>query len=181
MTEEEEAFEPFEVDARDRVLMGEIARLRYRVWLEEGSLDPEAFVGKNEAWLDDEDSHGRHWAVRNDDGRIVAAARLTMHDSFVEGTRDTVLWKDRGLPLPVVDLSRLVVDQSTRGKGVGQKLNVVRIDASRQMGAASIIATASEANARLLCRLGFQRTPILVSFSDRPTVQFVGLEMILSN
>lgn len=172
-------FEPYEVSVEDAEKMEKIEELRYRVWLEEGALDPKAFEGREGKWRDEEDSHARHWAVDDEDGNIIAAARLTLHHSFTEGTRDTVLWKDRGLGLPVVDLSRLVVDKKARGKGVAQSLNLVRIEASRAMGARSIIATASAPNARLLCRLGFTQTDILVRFDDRPSTDFYGLEITL--
>jgi hypothetical protein len=60
-----------------------------------------------------------------------------------------------------------------------QELNVVRIAAARAMGARTIVVTASQGNARLLARLGFESIGATVRFSDRPEVEFIAMELVL--
>jgi hypothetical protein len=60
-----------------------------------------------------------------------------------------------------------------------QELNVVRIAAARAMGARTVVATASQGNARLLARLGFESIGATVRFSDRPEVEFTAMELVL--
>lgn len=47
-----------------------------------------------------------------------------------------------------------------------QELNMVRIAAARAMGARTIVVTASQGNARLLTRLGFESIGATIRFSD---------------
>ncbi len=119
--------------------------------------------------------------MRNDSGSLIASARLTMHFSLDDSYRDVQLWKRSGrlLPLPTVDLGRLVVLKDYRGKGMAQALNVVRIESAKQMGAKSIMVTASEGNARLLRKLGFEDIGETIYFSDRPGTLFIALQLNL--
>ncbi len=154
------------------------AQLRYRVWEEEGAINAAAFPDKS--WLDRDDDTARHWVVRRlDTGEVVAAARLTLHASLDDDSRDVALWRRCGkhLPMPTTDLGRLVVLQCCRGRGVAQSLNQVRVEAARLMGARSVMATASEGNARLLLKLGFTDIGETISFDDRPGVVFHALQL----
>ncbi|KAJ1423506.1 hypothetical protein B484DRAFT_398645 [Ochromonadaceae sp. CCMP2298] len=63
-----------------------------------------------------------------------------------------------------------------RGRGVAQFLNKLRINAAQKMGARSIMATASEANMRLLLKLGFFDIGQRIYFEDRPDTQFFALQ-----
>jgi predicted GNAT family N-acyltransferase len=175
------AWEPVEVDRADSATMSLMGRLRYDVWKDEGELDMALFP--DGVWLDvaDTEANARHWIVRDDAGDVIAAARLTLLNELAEDNRDAMVWKRCGaeLPLPTVDLSRLVVHRSARGRGVAQSLNRVRVQAARDMGARSVMATASEANARLLLKLGFADIGERVVFSDRPRVPFWALQLNL--
>merc|ERR1711988_102809 len=98
-----------------------------------------------------------HWVIEDEEGKLVGAARMIMHNDLVEGgSADTVLWVGRGLPLPTATFSRTVVLKEHRGKGLGMVLNKAMFEAAREAGAASIIVSASEVNARILLRLGFR-------------------------
>jgi predicted GNAT family N-acyltransferase len=161
-----------------------IGRLRVSVWSGEGSLDASLFPSG--VWWDelDEAEGARHWVVFGDkgcDAVVVAAARLTWHASFDDDYRDVQLWKSVGadLPLPTCDLGRLVVRSDFRGRGVAQLLNAARVEAARAMGAKSVMATASEGNARLLLRIGFFEIGQTVVFADRPKTTFHALQMNL--
>lgn len=106
---------------------------------------------------------------------LVAAARMTLHvDPADTRSRDFVMFmkSPTAIPLPTVDLGRLVVRKAYRGRGYASALNEVRIQEARRLGAKSIIVTASLSNAKLLEKLGFTYTGETVYFSDRPRVQF---------
>jgi predicted GNAT family N-acyltransferase len=126
-----------------------------------------------------QDDTARHWIVRNSDGDLVAAARLTWHVSLDDDYRDVQLWRRAGvpLPLPTCDLGRLVVRADHRGRGLAQALNAVRVDAARAMGARSVMVTASGGNATLLQRIGFVAIGQTIVFSDRPNTVFHALQL----
>jgi len=171
-----EAPAPVSPDLRD-----EIGRLRLAVWSGEGSLDVSLFP--TGVWWDalDEAEGSRHWVVCGGPGNttVVAAARLTWHPSFEDGYRDVELWKKAGvdLPLPTCDLGRLVVRSDFRGRGLAQQLNAARVAAARAMGARSVIATASDGNARLLRKIGFFDIGQSIVFADRPSTTFHALQL----
>ena len=157
-----------------------VCQLRYRVWAEEGAINAAAFPDKS--WMDPEDADARHWVVKRlDSGEVVASCRLTWHPSLDDSSRDVALWRRCGkdLPMPTTDLGRLVVLGCCRGRGVAQSLNVVRVEAARAMGAKSVMATASDGNARLLLKLGFEDIGETIVFDDRPTVVFRALQLNL--
>ena len=175
----------------ERAIREAIGRLRCDVWAAEESLDRAQFP--QGMWWDelDEASTTRHWIIfgtQESDGDtkcpvLAAAARLTLHSSLDEGYRDVQLWRRSGaeLPLPTCDLGRLVVDSNYRGRGYAKALNAIRVAAAREMGAKSIMVTASVANARLLEKeLGFFPIGQTIVFSDRPNTTFHALQLNLS-
>lgn len=79
-----------------------------------------------------------------DDGRIIGSLTLAMYRI------------PTGLKAWIDDV---VVDTAVRGRGVGNKLNVVALDKARQLGAKSVDLTSRpsrEAANRLYQRLGFE-------------------------
>lgn len=155
-----------------------VGQLRYEVWLEEGSMNNDLYPDK--CFLDYLDRQARQWVVLDGD-KLVASARMTIHPNLDDGYRDAKLWKEANvdIPLPACDLGRLVVLKAYRGQGIAQKLNIVRIQAARDLGARSMIVTASEGNARLLRKLGFWDIGKVVEFDDRPGIPFHALQLNL--
>ena len=143
------------------------------------ALNPSAI--SNSTWLDhlDRAPGSLHWISRNEKGEMIGAARLTIHHSLSE-TRDLLLWKNANLPvaLPVADFGRLVVRSDARGHGLGSVFNKARLHAARDKGAKTCVATASDANARLLRALGFFDVDmgVPVRFDDRPGLIFAALQ-----
>jgi predicted GNAT family N-acyltransferase len=175
----ERSFAVQEVSHEDAELMDEIGRLRYEVWQQEQSINPELFPDR--CWIDSLDPVGRHWVVLDGD-RVVAAARLTMHTNIDDDYRDMKLWKKCGkqLPLPTTDLGRLVVHKDYRGHGFAKQLNEIRVNAAREMGAKSVMVTASGGNKHLLCKyLGFEDIGETIYFEDRPNTLFYALQLNL--
>lgn len=171
-----------EIRPDDAKSLQRIGHLRYQVWEEENSINAALFPGR--CWLDPLDlTHtARHWVLEDaQSGEWVAAARLTWHATLEDDYRDVQLWRRSGkhLPLPTVDLGRLVVLSSQRGRGLAQLLNTTRIAAARAMGAQSVMVTASAGNARLLKKLGFEDIGETVYFEDRPGTCFYALQLNL--
>ena len=67
-----------------------IGRLRYDVWEAEGSIDKDIFPDR--LFVDELDKSARHFTIHAPDGTIVAAARLTWHESLDDSYRDMQLW-----------------------------------------------------------------------------------------
>ena len=174
-----EISDPEEILSTDIDALNLIGKLRYKVWEEEGSINAEAFP--NRSWVDELDKCGKHWVVKDSSGEFIAAARLTVHETLDDDYRDVQLWKRSGkiLPLPTCDLGRLVVLNAFRGRGIAQNLNKIRIQYARDLGAKSIMVTASEGNARLLRKLGFIDIGETIYFDDRPNTLFHALQLNL--
>jgi GNAT superfamily N-acetyltransferase len=127
--------------------------LRYEIWKDEATLKPE--IHARGSITDEHDAHARHWAVLQA-GRIVAAARMCIHD-LQEDTPDSPAFSHIRLRSPVATLNRLVVHRSARRHGLAALLDVCRIEAARRMGAECVVGTAIRARIPPLERLGFRR------------------------
>eukprot|EP01111_Echinosteliopsis_oligospora_P006000 TRINITY_DN1987_c0_g1_i2.p1 TRINITY_DN1987_c0_g1~~TRINITY_DN1987_c0_g1_i2.p1 ORF type:complete len:185 (+),score=43.15 TRINITY_DN1987_c0_g1_i2:68-622(+) len=170
-----------EVDPTDQDIIATIGRLRFKVWEEEGEIDPSLFPDK--IWLDTHDPISRHWIVykKDDDKKeIVACARLTVHDTLSDSV-DGYIWMKHGLHLngPVSNISKLVVDKPARRTGIASMLNKLRVDAAKKMGAACVTSTASDINTKLLVeKSGFRDTGYTIFFPNRPNVPFHIIELV---
>lgn len=166
-----------EVSPNDSARMDEIGLLRLAVWREETAVEETLFPDGR--WIEPLDAAARHW-IALDDHVVVGAARLTLHSSL-EDNPDGYLWLRAGreVPVPAAHLCKLVVLRSARGAGIGRRLNQLRIDAARAMGAKSILVTASETNSRLLLDMGFTDTGVRETFANRPGYSFRALQRVL--
>lgn len=173
--------QPEEVSFADTETMTEIGRIRYTVWREDNSINEELFP--SQSWLDELDSVSRHWIVRDVNGKVIAAARMSLHGELDSSSRDTALWMKIGkpLPLPTCDLGRLVVHKSYRSRGIAQRMNQVRMDAAKAMGSKSVMVTASAGNAKLLKKIGFEDIGETIYFDDRPGVLFYAMQYNFAN
>jgi len=169
-------FQIRKVPVHDTEVMERVGKLRYEVWKDEGLLDLSQF--SSESWGDEFDCFGQHWIAETVDGQIVGAARMHFFRELDESSRDVAVWIRCGhvIPLPTVDFGRLVVRSDFRRRGIAQMLNDVRMNAAREMGAKSIIVTASEANAKLLLKLGFFDINERVVFPERPGAVFICMQ-----
>jgi len=165
-----------EVMSPDPETLTRIGRLRVEVWRDEGSLADE-IVARGE-WTDDSDLSASHWLAKTAGGQLVAAGRLALHESLA-GSLDGFVWQRAGrtIPLPLASISRLVVAREARGHGIASELNRLRVEAAKARGARCVTVTASVANARLLERIGFVDTGLVVQFDNRPGVVFHALEL----
>jgi predicted GNAT family N-acyltransferase len=165
--------------------IAEIGRLRYNVWSEAGTLDTSMFPEKT--WIDDMDfgKNARHWVIKEvSTGVIIAAARLTRHESLEDDYRDVKLWKEKGFPLkvPLVDFGRQCVRSDYRRRGCAKALDEIRIiEAKTWTGINGIVpknavCTCSDIKVQALCELGFFPINQTAVFADRPTTTFHALQ-----
>jgi GNAT superfamily N-acetyltransferase len=108
--------------------------------------------------LDEFDRRGRHWVVLQQ-GRMVAAARLTVHRDIpdVPYAQDFEGVFTRPVPPPIASLNRLVVSPAVRRQGLSRRLDVARLEAALQAGCrcAVVAVISGEHRIRTLERLGF--------------------------
>jgi predicted GNAT family N-acyltransferase len=88
---------------------------------------------------DEHEAHSRHWAAFSPEGNLVAAARLCIHEKQ-QDVPEGYCYSDLDLQSPVASLNRLVVEKSARNRGIAQKLDLHRIKAAQNAGAACIVA-----------------------------------------
>jgi ribosomal protein S18 acetylase RimI-like enzyme len=161
--------------------LNEIGRFRYDLWNKETEINQALFPDK--CWIEEVDYKAYHWTVRDSlTNELLAVTRLTMHDT-IEDNPDGYIWIKEGksdhLSVPAAHLCKLIVSEKARGCGLGRKLNELTIEKARALGAKCILVTASEANARILEKLGFHDTGIKEIFSNRPKYVFSAMELIL--
>jgi ribosomal protein S18 acetylase RimI-like enzyme len=160
--------------------LNEIGRFRYDMWDKETEINHALFPDKR--WIEEVDYQAYHWTVRDSTtNELLAVTRLTMHDT-VEDNPDGYIWIREGisnhLPVPAAHLCKLIVSENARGCGLGRELNELTIEKARSLGAKSILVTASDANVRILEKLGFHDTGIKEIFSNRPKCVFSAMELI---
>ena len=132
-----------------------ISELRVSIWRERGGLAPDAFpTGR---WHDEFDRLARHWVVTRD-GRLVAAARLSLHERL-EQVPEAFEYLAAGLELAgtIAAPARLVVSTSAAHHGLASRLVAVREEAAAAAGAAHGLCQASPAVCRLLLGRGWDR------------------------
>lgn len=107
----------------DKSRLQEIYDLRVEVWEHSGK---NQLVNKKlfpKGWHDPLDESGLHWVVNNEEGKIIAAARLNIFNSFEEFPYYPFM---QHLPLPTVMpfafYSRLVIHPEYQRNGFSNKL-----------------------------------------------------------
>lgn len=103
-----------------------------------------------ERWSDPLDNGAMHWAVL-DDGRPVAAARMTVHADWAS-LPDCVLADGHVAPDfagPLASLNRLFVLQSHARLGLSALLDDIRIARAREMGCSHVVGRTNSSAPRL--------------------------------
>lgn len=146
---------PIEIDPRDDRLLQEIGRLRVDAWATEVPDLP----GKTDVWLDEYELSARHWGIFHD-GRLIAAARLSVHDRLEDVPHAHVYQQafDEPLPLPIASINRLTTHPDFRGRGCSDALDNVRMLAAEQRNCSCCVAVTptGESRTRQLRSLGFK-------------------------
>jgi GNAT superfamily N-acetyltransferase len=143
------------IEVDDPRVLDEICAFRARTWREVGGLAANTFPEGH--WRDADDARSRHWIVRDGTGRLVAAARLTMHAALEEVSEAAeYLRYDLHLPGPIAAPARVIVCPTAQGSGLGRRLLQVQDDAALAAGARYAVRQASPAMVRLLLRRGWR-------------------------
>ena|ERR1700733_3395643 len=131
-------------------------RLRYEVWKDEAELT--ASVRAQEQITDEHDEHARHWAAFDGDN-IVAAACICCHNNQQE-IPDSRVFRQMQLPTPVASFNRLVVKKQWRRQGIGNQLDILRIQAGREWNAVCVVVTSPSERIPSLQIRGFKLTEL---------------------
>ena len=129
-------------------------RLRFEVWSEEAELTND--VQAQGLITDAHDGHARHWAAF-DGEEIVGAARMCIH-AIQEETPDAPMFHGTRLPAPIATINRLVVSKRWRRLGIARQLDLCRIQAARENGAACVVISAFNWRINSLQALEFKLT-----------------------
>lgn len=146
------------IETNDPRVLEKIGRLRVEVWRQVTDVENRE-MGDSDNWLDRDDYTGIHWVVFDDD-ELVAAARLSIHESLEDAPYGHI-FKLISNDLPsgagkVASINRLVVLKSHQGRGISKMLDSIRIAKAIEVGASVIIAlTVSEARTSALLQSGF--------------------------
>jgi GNAT superfamily N-acetyltransferase len=143
------------MEGADPVVITEICRFRARVWKEIGKLAEGAFG--SDGWRDPIDSHSQHWVIRTEDGTLVAAGRLSIHDTLDE-VHESREYRQYGLDFPgkIAAPDRVVVCPSMQGRGLGWQILDAQDQAAVEHGARHAVRQASPGMVRLLSRRGWK-------------------------
>ncbi len=141
--------QPEETDLLREVVFG----LRIESWKSVGVLRDGSFPA--DVCEDEHDEHAMHWVVR-DGGRLIAAARMCVHDD-VRSLPDAGFFIGVGIdpPAPIASLNRLVVHPEYQRHGLSHTLDQIRIRQAREIGCRSIWCVAPPIRWAPLQRQGF--------------------------
>ena len=133
--------------------IGQIQELRRLCW--------PSISAAGESLEDGFDEGAWHWTVRSEH-RLIAAARLTIHNDLIH-IPEAHLFRhivSHPLPRPIGYISRLIIHPEARRNGLSRTLDHCRLEACRELGVKSLIANWTPQSGvhrkRQLMELGFQ-------------------------
>jgi GNAT superfamily N-acetyltransferase len=144
---------PVQVD--DPRQIDEICRFRLQVWQATGGVAQNAFPGG--VWRDNYDDLAVHWMVRDEEGRLIAAARLLLHERIEDAieafqyARFGIHWQ--GI---IAAPDHVVVCPSAQGRGIAAMLLAAQDKMAQADGATFAVRQASPRMVQLLVRRGWR-------------------------
>jgi GNAT superfamily N-acetyltransferase len=124
-------------------------------------------------WRDEFDDCSDHWAIVTE-GRVIAAARLTIRDS-IEQLPHPELYRDLKITMlgPVASINRLIVDAAYGGQGLSHQLDVARLAYADAAGVTIILATtfAGQRRVNALEALGFVEQGFAPHYANGPLAE----------
>ena len=137
----------------DHELLEKATRLRADVW----NMHVERGIFSENVWTDSHDSHAFQWGIIDQGCRMIAAARLCLHDSILEFPD---YFPGNGLNLgfaaPIGMMSRLVVHPEYQRQGLASRLDLARIRKAESSGCRSIAIEVPSYRVRSLEKQGFE-------------------------
>lgn len=157
----------------------DIGRFRIQGWKNEEGVNPDFF--SKEAWIDDLDQRANHWIVTHD-RQIVAAARLSLHESLYDVPYAKLLKPEHRKLFThqrVASINRLVVDPAYRGLGLASILDRIRIERAVAQQADTVIAFPQYTRLNPLQRQGFVLLDQLENIPEMPERPFFAMALTL--
>ncbi|GAB4024248.1 GNAT family N-acetyltransferase [Spirosoma koreense] len=133
----------------------EIGTLRIRAWRDEPGINTVFFDRRT--WIEAIDHTAHHWVVTKNNV-VVAAARMSLHDSLEEVPYAALLpdsHRPRYQRKRLASINRLVVDPRFRGRGLARLLDQARLDMAASKGVDVVLAQPQLARLSALTKLGF--------------------------
>jgi len=141
-----------EFDSCDRDLLDKATRLRAVVWNHHVGRE----IFRHDRWRDHHDCHAFHWGVFNHEDRLIASARLCIHDSIEDfpdySPRNSF---DCKFFSPIAMMNRLVVHPAYQNRGAAKLLDTVRINKAIERGCSDIVVEVPFYRKLQLEELGF--------------------------
>jgi len=123
-----------------------VCQLRAEAWEPDGILPPT---------VDEHEAHARHW-IAFDGQRIIAAARLCVHEQVIELPEfELCPTSFEHYVGPFGSLNRMVVHPEARGRGLAQQLDRLRLSTAIEMGCHTVVVSTPQGRSRRLEALGF--------------------------
>ena len=142
-----------EFNSKDENYLEDIASLRAEVWAYQ--VGNNTFSGGK--WKDKHDEDSIHWGVITEDNRLIAAARLCIHDEVSQfPDYDEISGLVDYLPGPIGMMTRLVVHPEFQKMGISKKLDKIRIEKSIELGAGSIMLQVPTYRRKSIESFGFE-------------------------
>ncbi len=158
-------------EVHEASVLDEIYAFRVRVWRASGGVASDAFPRGR--WRDGDDKTARHWIAREPGGRLVAAARLTLHATLAEVPEaEEYLRYVSSLDGPIAAPARFVVCPSMRGGGLGRRLLAIQDETATSAGARFAVCQASPMMIRLLVSQGWRLLGVAATDPRFPGVPF---------
>jgi predicted GNAT family N-acyltransferase len=149
----DKSFIPFLV--QDQETLNEILyKLRIETWVSMGVFNEGEF--KPEDFVDEHDHHAFHWAIK-DDSRIVAAARMCVHNSLNDlPDADSYENISSEIKTPIASFNRLVVTPDFQKNGISKMLDKVRIKKAVELECKTIMINVPQNRIKSLLVEGFE-------------------------
>lgn len=159
----------------------EIGALRIRAWREEPGINADFFAKRT--WIEAIDYMACHWIITKND-RIVAAARMSFHDSLMNVPYASLLpelCRPKYTQKTLASINRLVVDPRFRGLGLARQLDQARLNMAREKGVDYVLAQPQQTRLSALTKQGFQYVCELPHIPEMPDRQLFFMELAVEH
>ncbi|MEO7310720.1 MAG: hypothetical protein ABIX01_09990 [Chitinophagaceae bacterium] len=152
----------------DKSRLQEIYDLRVAAWESSDRIGTINKLNFPNGWAENIDNEAFHFVIFDDKNKIVASARISLHNSIDELPYPTV-FKEFHLPTdkPFAFYSRLVVSQENKSIFTFKKLDQIRIQFLRENNIPFALATCGSKRLKSMLAVGFEILgKTIIEFAD---------------